>query len=80
MEMKSAPKMNTLSKTEPDTKTHKWDPRPHLNFTEAELPAIKDWEVGEKYTLIVEVEQCAKHKRPEGFSAEFKVLKVGAHK
>lgn len=29
---------------------------PHITFTHEQLPEMKDWKVGEKYTLEVEVE------------------------
>lgn len=63
---------------------------PTLRLSEEELPDIKDWKVGGKYTITLEVEQTGSHKgdtmmpmmegesKPAKISAEFKVLKAYA--
>ena len=33
---------------------------PSFNVTSEQIPEIKDWEVGEKYRLVIEVEQKSK--------------------
>lgn len=47
-------------------------------LTEKELPEIKDWKVGEKYTITLEVEQTSMRKSDMGgeMKAEFKILKA----
>ncbi len=58
---------------------------PTLRLCEEDLPDIKDWKVGDKYTIILEVEQTGAHKgdmpmmegeNKQKLSAEFKVLKA----
>lgn len=66
---------------------------PRVTFTAADVPEIKDWKVGGKYYLELEVEQVAIEKDRYGFEGEkekpltatFKVLAVkaldhGSHK
>jgi len=36
--------------------------KPHLHLCECDLSEIKDWKVGEKYTLTLEVEMTGLHK------------------
>lgn len=60
------------------------EPEPEFGITAKELPAIKDWSVGKKYTLTLEVEMVSQSKGdqwdiPEGekepkFRARFKIL------
>lgn len=60
-------------------------PAPQISFDEDYLPEIKDWKVGGKYTLHVEVEQVSLDKdsgmtlggeEPKKMNARFKVLSV----
>jgi hypothetical protein len=45
-----------------------------LVLSDKELPAIKDWIVGEKYTITLEVEQTSMRKKEDGsMCAEFKI-------
>lgn len=63
------------------------EPAPEFGITAKELPAIKDWSVGKKYTITLEVEMVSQSKGdewdiPEGekapkFRARFKILKAG---
>lgn len=56
---------------------------PSFSLTEKDLPAIKNWQVGKKYTVIMEVEQVSMSKDEYGKSpltARFKVHKVGEKK
>lgn len=39
-----------------NAKTREIDPRPSFTITVDELPQIKEWSVGKKYTLEIEVE------------------------
>lgn len=59
---------------------------PTFSLTDADLPDIKDWKVGDKYTLVMEVEQISMRQGSEwqGASdkdkkvhATFKILEVG---
>lgn len=58
---------------------------PTIRLTDKDLPEIKSWEVGNKYILIMEVEQIAMRQGEEWQgagddktkTATFKVLKVG---
>src|SRR3990167_2958542 len=65
-------------------------PLPSFSLSEDDLPEIKDWEVGKKYKLNIEVEQVSKEKGdrysmegPGGskdkkkISAHFRMLKIG---
>lgn len=53
---------------------------PRLSLSEKMLPAIKDWNIGKKYTIELEVEMVSQRKGEEYDSApgkvngEFKVL------
>jgi hypothetical protein len=38
---------------------------PELHITSEMLPEVKDWKVGEKYTLVLEVEQTSVHQERE---------------
>lgn len=59
---------------------------PRVTFTAEDLPEVKDWKVGGKYYLELEVEQVAMEKDRYGFEGEkekpltatFKVLGVKA--
>lgn len=66
--------------------------QPPLYITEKQLPAIKDWKVGGKYQLLVDVEQVgiqnpnasemmgmeigSDNEKDEGLEARFKITKV----
>lgn len=53
---------------------------PSFSLTEKNLPEIKDWKVGKKYKLEIEVEMVSVSKNEYGNSpmtARFKVHKVG---
>lgn len=53
---------------------------PTFNLTEKDLPEIKEWKVGKKYKLEIEVEQIAVSKNEYGKSpmtARFRIHKVG---
>lgn len=55
---------------------------PHLDFSSKQLPEIKKWNVGKKYTLVIEVKATRKSiNEKEGNEAKeemcFEVLKVG---
>lgn len=53
---------------------------PTFSLTEKDLPAIKDWKVGKKYKLEIEVEQISVSKNEYGRSpmtARFRIHKVG---
>lgn len=44
-------------------------------LTDTELPAIKEWSVGEKYDITLSVEQTSMRKKEDGsMCAEFKIL------
>lgn len=55
--------------------------KPQLMLTARELPAIKNWKVGKKYQIIIDVEQVSISKGDEwddekGLRARFEVLKA----
>lgn len=56
------------------------NPLPEFSLDQTNLPAIKNWKVGEKYTLIVEVEMQSIGKdsfdKENELRSRFKVLKV----
>lgn len=81
---KKAPKMRSLvdEKVVKSKIDETYDGRPDINFTEKELPEIKDWKVGEKYTVELEIEQTGMNiigygKDKGKMSATFKISKVG---
>ena len=47
-----------------------------LSLSDTELPQVKDWKVGKKYRLEVEVEQTGLHEFKEGKRGEFVVRRV----
>ena len=59
---------------------------PRVTFTAEDVPEIKDWKIGEKYYLELEVEQVAAEKDRYGYEGEkekpltatFKVVAVKA--
>ncbi len=57
----------------------------NISFSADELPQIKDWEVGGKYQIVIDVTQISdeinQHEPDKGKrSARFKVEKVTAYK
>lgn len=62
---------------------------PTISFTEEDLPEIKDWKVGDKYFLVMEVEQISLRQGSEWQGEEddkaketratFKILSVGVN-
>lgn len=59
-----------------------YDARPCIDFTEKELPEIKNWEVGKKYIVELEIEQTGIRVMEYGenkgkMSASFRISKVG---
>lgn len=58
----------------------KTDSMPRISFTVKDLPEIKDWKIGGKYKLDIEVEEVAISKDEWGdnepMRATFKVKKV----
>jgi len=79
MSVKKAPKITKVS-------TPKEDNRSSLYISEKELAAIKDWKVGQKYKLEVEVEMTGISKQdnwesdPGKLSANFKINKISTEK
>lgn len=60
------------------------DPRPEFSVNADEFPSIKGWAVGEKYMVIMEVEQVSSSIGEWGddkgkHTARFKVNKIGSH-
>jgi hypothetical protein len=48
-------------------------------LSDNELPAIKEWKVGEKYTISLEVEQTSMRKKEDGsMCAEFKIISASS--
>lgn len=76
----------SLAKTSSPSKPY--HPMPTLSLDSDDLPAIKSWKVGGKYTILLEVEQIGANKgnqydtlepgdtkdTPQSISARFKVL------
>ncbi len=58
--------------------------KPSIHLDEKDLPAIRDWEVGQKYVLILEVEQTGKninkHDGKKNMSAGFEIQKISTPK
>lgn len=59
---------------------------PTFSIDDEDLPDIKDWEVGEKYVIVMEVEQLSKRQGQEWqgdnnkdkrVHATFKITKIG---
>lgn len=51
---------------------------PSLSLTEADLPEIKDWAVGDEYDLAIHVKMTSQEETPSGMQGRFEMLKVGA--
>lgn len=55
---------------------------PHLDVSETDLPEIKDWSVGKKYPVTMEIEMVSQRKgesydsEPSKVKAGFKVLSI----
>lgn len=58
------------------------DMPPSFSLTETQLPEAKDWQVGKKYTLEVEVEMVGsninEYSKDKTVSYRFNITKVGA--
>ena len=72
-------KMHTLQETPmmPDMPVRML---PSFSLTEKDLPEMKDWQVGKKYKLQMEVEMVASSKNEYGnsqMSGRFKIHKIG---
>lgn len=52
--------------------------KPTIRLSEKDLPAIKNWKVGGKYCLVLDVEEveATKNDYEPGYSARFRVTKV----
>lgn len=80
---------------QPVKTTHGMDEKPHkypsfVSLDSEDLPAIKDWSVGKKYTIIIEIEQVSMSKdedeygpisvngdnKKHSLKARFKILNV----
>lgn len=57
---------------------HMEEMKPTLRLREDDLKEIKDWEVGEDYTLVLEVTQDFKEIDDGKYKAGFKINKVKA--
>lgn len=75
-------KMNSLSMSE----QKKVRIYPTFQIDDEDLPELKDWKVGEKYTLVMEVEQLSMRQgnewqgsdsKDKKIHATFKILQVG---
>lgn len=51
---------------------------PTVRLTDEDLPEIKDWKVGEKYTLVMEVEQLSMRQGDEWQGANSKDKRIHA--
>ena len=51
---------------------------PSFHLTEGDLPQVKDWDVGEEYTLTVKVKMEGKNDTPRGIEGRFEIHKVGS--
>lgn len=67
---------------ESKSKTREVDPRPSFSVDAETFPAIKDWNVGKKYTLEVEVEMTGSNigdkwsDNPGKLTASFKICGI----
>lgn len=51
--------------------------KPMIYITSRELPELRDWKVGESYSLIVDVKQTGMRKNNDGtFSADFEISNI----
>jgi len=53
-------------------------PKPTFSLTSKELPEVKDWQVGKKYRIVLDVEQVGldKDEYDKRIHARFKILKA----
>ena len=54
--------------------------RPSIHLDETQVKEIRNWEVGENYTLILEVTQKSKRESEDSskkISASFEIMKIG---
>lgn len=54
---------------------------PHLDLSDADLPDIKDWEVGETYEIALKIKQTSANSseypdRPKSYNACFEVTAI----
>jgi|SRR3990167_2890314 len=47
---------------------------PSFSINAKQMPEIKDWEVGKKYRLVIEVEQKSKNEREDSLDASFEIV------
>jgi len=47
---------------------------PSFYMSAEQMPEIKDWEVGKKYQLIIEVEQISKNEHENSVHASFEIV------
>lgn len=56
--------------------------KPTLYLSERDLPALKDWEVGKNYQILLKVRQISKSEQtkteysPGGMNASFEIIKA----
>ena len=87
MATKKAPKLKKLPESvasSPQKMQEGYDNRPTFEISETMLPAIKSWQVGEKYMLTIEVEQKESRMKDYGgdkgkVCATFKITKIGVN-
>lgn len=79
-------KMRKIKRTTTDSMKNVIDmpeSRPRIEFTGQDIPELDDWDVGDKYTLVIEVEMTSMRKGSEWNDndketrATFKVNAVG---
>lgn len=83
--MEKAPKLRKLpvsTKSSIERIDDGYDNRPSFEISEKMLPEIKNWKVGEKYMLVVEVEQKSLSIKDHGpekgkLCGYFKITKIG---
>lgn len=84
MRAPSLKKLPESVKSQPIQMEEGMDNRPTFEVTEDMIPQITEWKVGEKYMLMVEVEQTSVKVKEYGpdkgkVCANFKITKIGAH-
>ena len=72
-----APKMKKVKTETFGTGKHKMKSQKNICFKSSELPELKDWKVGEKYKIILEVTQESTRLDDKEIVATFKVNSVG---
>ena len=53
--------------------THRSYP-PQFDVDDMQMPEIKDWEVGHKYRLIIDIEQTSKNENEDRVSGNFNII------